>query len=105
MLLWAPSVPGMHRIEERGDGSIHFRTIGLPTVGLLLTSGYPLNTMRGGRVVSRSNYCGGHYIADATVALPRVLKASGWSAGTTAEYRAVQQDGQQYWRNTIGAST
>jgi len=36
---------------------------------------------------------------------PRLVTVSMWLAGTTAEYSAVQQDGQQYWRNTMGAST
>jgi hypothetical protein len=36
---------------------------------------------------------------------PRLVTVSMWSAGTTAEYSAVQHEGQQYWRNTMGAST
>ncbi len=39
------------------------------------------------------------------ISLPRVATVSRWSAGTTPEYRAVQQEGQQYCRNTTGAST
>lgn len=36
---------------------------------------------------------------------PSAPTLSAWSSGTTAEYRAVQQPGQQYCRNTTGAST
>ena len=35
------------------------------------------------------------------VSLPRLVAVSVWPAGATAEYSAVQQEGQQYWRNTI----
>jgi nitrilase len=40
-----------------------------------------------------------------TVNRPRVAASSGWSAGTTAEDRAVQHEGQLYCRNTTAAST
>jgi hypothetical protein len=39
------------------------------------------------------------------VSRPMLVTVSVWPAGTTAEYSAVQQEGQQYWRNTMGAST
>jgi hypothetical protein len=43
--------------------------------------------------------------AGVAVSRPRLVTVSMWPAGTTAEYSAVQQEGQQYWRNTMGAST
>jgi hypothetical protein len=43
--------------------------------------------------------------AGVAVRRPRLATVSVWSAGTTAEYSAVQHEGQQYWRNTMGAST
>lgn len=45
-----------------------------------------------------------HGYLSPTVDRPRVVVASGWSAGTTAEDRAVQQDGQLYCRNTTAVS-
>ena len=43
--------------------------------------------------------------AGVAVSRPMLVTVSVWPAGTTAEYSAVQQEGQQYWRNTMGAST
>jgi hypothetical protein len=33
------------------------------------------------------------------------VTVSAWPAGTTAEDSAVQHEREQYWRNTMGAST
>jgi hypothetical protein len=53
--------------------------------------------------------CAAAFLADqrAGVAVSRsvLVTVSVWPAGTTAEYSAVQHEGQQYWRNTMGAST
>jgi hypothetical protein len=43
--------------------------------------------------------------AGVAVSRPMLVTVSAWPAGTTAEYSAVQHEGQQYWRNTMGAST
>ena len=43
--------------------------------------------------------------AGVAVSRPMLVTVSVWLAGTTAEYSAVQHEGQQYWRNTMGAST
>jgi hypothetical protein len=43
--------------------------------------------------------------AGVAVSRPILVTVSVWPAGTTAEYSAVQHEGQQYWRNTMGAST
>jgi len=43
--------------------------------------------------------------AGVAVSRPMLVTVSVWPAGTTAEYSAVQHEGQQYWRNTMGAST
>ena len=39
------------------------------------------------------------------VSRPRLVTVSVWPAGTTAEYSAVQHEGQQYCRNTMASST